>query len=106
MVIKGREVVIVGPDVIGMVLLPTTSADAEGAREMRVPDMVIAEAPGISVWLPIRYSEALFGSIVVPSTVSGGRGVALPMSALVMLPMTIFDADGPRLIGVPEIMTA
>lgn len=96
MVIKGREVVVVGPDVMGKVSLPTTTAYAEGAREMRVPDMVMAGAPGFSVWLPIKYSEALLGSIVVPSRVSGGRGVALAMSATVMLP------EGAREINVPE----
>ena len=95
-VIKGKEVVVVGPDIMGKVLLPTTTAYAEGAREMRVPDMVMAGAPGISVWLPIKYSEALLGSIVVPSRVSGGRGVALAMSATVMLP------EGARASGVPE----
>lgn len=73
MVIKRGAVVSAGPDVRGMVSLPITRAVAEGAREMRVPDMVIAEAPGISVCLPIKYSEALLGSIVVPFIVSGGR---------------------------------
>lgn len=106
MVTKGRMVVGVAPDVRGMVLLPTMRADAEGAREMRVPDIVIAEAPGISVWLPIKYWEALLGSMVVPSIVSGGRGVLLPMRAIVIPPMTIFEADEARLIGVSEIVTA
>lgn len=38
-----KVVVVVGPDVRGMVLLLTTRADAKGGREMRVPDMVELE---------------------------------------------------------------
>lgn len=104
MVIKGRAASVVRLVLRGVVLLSTMRAEAKGAREIRVPDIVIAEAPGISVWLPMIYSEALLGSIVVPSMVSGGRGVALLMRAAVIPPMTIYDADGARLISVPEIL--
>lgn len=38
-----KVVVVVGPDVRGMVLLLTTRADAGGGREMRMPDMVELE---------------------------------------------------------------
>ena len=103
---KGRRVADIGPDVSGRVLLPMTRPDAEGAREMRVPEMVIAGAPGISVWLSIRYWEAVLGSIVIPFMVSGGSWVALAIRGIVVPPMTMPDADGARLIGVPEIVMA
>lgn len=96
---KGRRVANIGPDVSGSVLLPMTRPDAEGAREMRVPDMVIAGAPGISVWLSMRYWEAVLGSIVIPSMASGGSWVALATRGIVVPPMTMPDADGARLIG-------
>lgn len=36
---------------------------------------------------------------------NGERGAALSISAIIMPSMTIFDADGPRLVDVQEIMT-
>ena len=84
MVIKGRTVVAVGPDVREMVLPPTITAVAKGASEMCVPDTMIPDAPGISVWLPTTYSEALLKKIDFPPNPrpcaigAVARGIVLP----------------------------
>ena len=40
-------------------LEPMITSDADGASEIRVPPKVTAGPPGIRVWLPTIYSEAL-----------------------------------------------
>lgn len=48
-------------DAIGIVLLPDTKAVLDGVREYLFPSMVIAAAPGMSVWEPTMYCEAISG---------------------------------------------
>jgi hypothetical protein len=38
-----------------MVLVPMTTAVAEVAREMGVPETVIGDPPGMRVWVPTIY---------------------------------------------------
>lgn len=83
--------------------VPKMIAEAEGARETRVPETVIAGPPGTRVWMPIIYSDALLGSIVSPPIVrGGGRAVGTVANGMVLPPMMTFDAESGRLIGVPE----
>lgn len=91
----------------GMILLSITRASGEGERERTVPETVIAGAPGMSVWLPMTYAEALFGIIVLPAIVRAGAvGVGAAESGIVAPPLTTLDADGGRLMGVPDIVMA
>ena len=94
-------------EVRGMVLLPRTRANGEVARERTVPETVMAGAPGMSVWLPMMYAEALLANMVAPAIVSGGApGVGAAAKGIVVPPMTMSDANGARLMGVPEISMA
>lgn len=88
------------------ILMPSmTIADADGAKLMNFPETVMAEAPGISVWPPITYSEAVLAVMGLPSIVRTGnnegewREVAVPS-------MTIADAEGAKPTVVPETARA
>lgn len=76
-----------------------TTSDAEGAREITVPETEILD-PGISVWPPIRYRDSISGVIILPGIVN--RGDRVCASLTVLPPMTTFVAEGARLIGVPD----
>ena len=88
----------------GVVEPSMTMAAADGAKPMVVPGVVMAGAPGMSVWPPIMYSEALLGIICLPPIVSVGsrggeeRGVVEPS-------MTMAAANGAKTI-VPEVVMA
>ncbi len=56
-----------------LVLVPMTMASASDAREIGVPDTVMAGWPGMSVWVPMRYWDAEFGvRVSVPIVIRAG----------------------------------
>ena len=57
-----------------MVLEPIMSAVAEGAREIGVPDIVMAP-PGVSIWEPMMYWDALLAVTIWEPIVRIGRFV-------------------------------
>lgn len=89
----------------GIVLVPpTTSAEAEVAREMTVPETVMAGEPGLRVWPSIMYSEALLGAIVLPAILRVGNAV---IRGIVLLPPIMStDIEGARMTDVPAMVTA
>lgn len=89
-----------------IVTLPMMIFDADGARLIGVPEIVTAGAPGATVWLPITYSEALLGKIVSPPNVRGCRGLGAVAKGIVIPSITAFDAEGARLMGVPDTVIA
>ena len=89
-------------------LLPTTRKLADGANEITVPEIVIAEAPGMRVCEPTMKSELETAVTGVPSIVmmdGVGRLPAVAM-ACVVLPTTAKLAAGAREIGVLETVMA
>lgn len=80
-------------------LLPITTSEAEGAREIIVPEAEILD-PGMSVWPSIRYRDSISGVMILPGILN--RGDRVCASLTVSPPMTTFVAEGARLIGVPE----
>ena len=88
------------PGMMGVVTPLITRAEAEGVREMTVPETVIAD-PGDRVWPATTYWEALLAVMVWPATAMAGRPVG-DVRGIVVPPITTFDADGARLMMVPE----
>ena len=91
---------------MNFVLPPMTIADADGANEISVPLTVIARPPGMRVWLPIMYSEALLavtGWLLMVSGATVTDGVEMKF---VLPPMTIAEADGANEISVPLTVMA
>ena len=88
----------------GVVMPLTTRAEAGVASEYVVPDMVRAE-PGESVCPAMIYCEALFAVMIWPPVVMAGRPVG-NVRGIVVPPITTFDADGARLMIVPETVIA
>lgn len=96
-----------GREARAIVLLPSTSAVADGASDRRVLEMVIAGPPGARVWLPIMKWEAASGVIVSPLTVmSGAPGEGSATSREVEVPTMSWVADGARRMGVLEMVIA
>lgn len=87
------------------VLSLMTILDADGARLIGVPDIVIAEPPGNNVWEPMINSAFEFAVMIEdPNVIEGSAGRAGDGLArlIVVLPMMISDAEGARLIFVPD----
>ena len=66
---------------------------------MRVPEIVTAGAPGVSVCPPTTYIDALLAVTTSPPTVNAGALVEL--STIVLPAMTIALAEGARDTSVP-----
>ena len=58
---------------IAMVFVPIMMAEAEGAKEMGVPERVIAD-PGFRVWEPITKLLVWNMSVLVPISIEEGGG--------------------------------
>jgi hypothetical protein len=89
-----------------LVLDPTTKTEADGAREICVPETVIAGPPGIKVWDPMMYCIARVGDIVFEPTVitpppTDAAGNA-PGRICVLEPTMSWFAEVPSEILVPE----
>ena len=91
----------------GIVLVPITTFLVDGSRLIGVPDMITAGAPGVIVWPLTTYCDALLAVTTSFPIVNDGKadGDSSP-SGIVLVPITTFLADGPRLIGVPDMNTA
>ena len=85
----------------GMVLLPEIRVVAEGAREYLAPEIVRAELPGRSVWLPMRYAEAVFAVQTAPSIVTIP---ALEPRGMTLLSVVKANADGASEYLVPSMV--
>ena len=86
---------------------PITMLDASGARDIGVPEIVTAEAPGNIVCVPITNSDRAFAVTVDPPNVmTAGTGVGAAPRTIVEVPMTMFEAYGAKEMGVPEIVIA
>lgn len=91
----------------GIVLVPITTFLVEGSRLIGVPDMVMAGAPGVIVWPFTTYCEALSGVMTsLPKVNDGKADGSGSLSGTVWVPITTFFAEGARLIGVPDMVTA
>lgn len=102
------------------VLEPMTMAVAEGAREMGVPEIVIAGPPGMIVWLFMTNAvevedgmgERMRLGVIVMGAAFGvrvcccGEAGNVVGNGLVLEPIMIAVADGARDIGVPEMVIA
>jgi hypothetical protein len=73
---------------------------------MTVPETVICEPPGTSVWDPMMKSPAEFAVIVFEPTVMTGGPEGWGTMAAVLDPITTAVAPGAKLIGVPETVIA
>ena len=85
-----------------IVLLPTKTWLPLGARLMRVPDIVTAGPPGMSVCPSITYCDALFAVIVSDPTVKAGALVEC--RAMVLPAITIALAEGASDTLVPSML--
>ena len=73
-----------------MVLEPIMRAVAESARDIGVPDIVIAP-PGVSVWEPMMYWDALLAVAVWKPIVRIGRSVGPATRFRVLVSMAMSD---------------
>ena len=99
--------IVVGPNIRGVVLLLIMIADAEGAREIRVPETVIGGPPGTSVWPAIMYCEAALGVMTELPMVTNGSAVGVvgpKVRGIILLLIMIADAEGAREMRVPEMV--
>ena len=102
----GASVIGAGLVLSGSVTSPITIWEADGARERRVPETVIARPPGDKVWPPMVSGEVGFTVKVFPSKTKDGEpgaGVILGccFKGIVLVPITIDAAWEPRLSFVP-----
>ena len=70
-----------------------------GARLTRVPEMVIAGPPGVSVCPPATYCDALL--VVKVSAPTVNAGALAELRTIVLLATTIALAEGARDTSVP-----
>lgn len=56
-------------------LVPTTSAVAEGAKDIGVPETVMGAAPGSSGLVPTMYCPSELAVMVDPTIVRTGAGI-------------------------------
>ena len=87
-----------------IVLLPTTTSLPLGARLMRVPEIVTAGPPAVSVWPSTTYCDALFAVTTSDPTVNAGALAEL--RAIVLPAITMALAEGAREILVPCTLIA
>ena len=83
------------------VLVPMTSAVAEGAKDIVVPETVMGAAPGISRSLLMMYCPTALAVNVEPPIVKIGAATR----AWVLLPITTVEPEGSRDTKVPEMVT-
>jgi hypothetical protein len=85
----------------------TTTKEADDASDNVVPEKIIGEPPGISVWswrMKLATGDAGRSFIMLPPTVMVG---AAGFSMVDVIPLiTIKDADAARDSVVPDIVTA
>ena len=88
----------------GIVLVPTTRFIAEGSRLIRIPDIVIAGAPGVIVWPLMTYCPALLVAIVSFSMGKPGFGVDSCFATGKLVPSTItLLTEDKRAIGTLDV---
>ena len=76
-----------------------TVADSEGANDTGVPDTVIAEPPGIRVWVPMIKADRELAVTIKPATVINSGNAAKPPGVsrgIVDVPITMTAADGAK----------
>ena len=87
-----------------IVLLPTTTWVPLGARLTRVPEIVTAGPPGVSVCPSTTYCDALLAVTTLDPTVNAGALVEL--RAIVLPATTMALADGASDTSVPCTLIA
>ena len=87
-----------------IVLPPTTTSLPLGARLMRVPEIVIAGPPAVSVCPSTTYCDALFAVTISDPTVNGSALGEL--RAIVLPAITMALAEGARETSVPCTLIA
>ena len=90
-----------GPSAI--VLLPTITCAPSGPRLSRIPKIVTAGPPRISVYPPATYRNTLLAVIISDPTVKASALVGL--NVIVLLAITIALAEGVTDTSVPCILT-
>ena len=88
----------------GIVLVPTIRVAVSAAREIGVPENVIAGPPGRRVWPPITMGEPAVIGTGLPAMVGVMTGVSGPTegSGMATVPIVRVAASGASEIGVPE----